>query len=191
MKRRLPDILAGLSVLLCVATVALWIRGAGTADVMRWKRVAPLEEPPILEETFYLAFASNAVRVYHFKVLQNYGARSEGGIRLRSRSIPSPRPAGYLDGFERVTVRHELLGFAYREGGRPGRLKGGRMIAGPYWFLVLATALPPALRLRAVLRRRGRGMAGFCLHCGYDCRATPDRCPECGAGADVATEQEP
>jgi hypothetical protein len=50
----------------------------------------------------------------------------------------------------------------------------------PYWLLTLTTAALPAGRLLAHLRRRRRAARNTCATCGYDLRATPDRCPECG-----------
>jgi hypothetical protein len=50
----------------------------------------------------------------------------------------------------------------------------------PHWLLALLFAILPAVHLRGIGRTRRRNRAGLCQHCGYDLRATPDRCPECG-----------
>jgi hypothetical protein len=51
----------------------------------------------------------------------------------------------------------------------------------PYWMLVLASAPLPVLRIARSRRRARRRAQSRCQTCGYDLRATPDRCPECGA----------
>lgn len=48
----------------------------------------------------------------------------------------------------------------------------------PYWLPVAICGICPVLHLVRVCRRK-RGVS-TCV-CGYDLRATPQRCPECGA----------
>ncbi len=50
----------------------------------------------------------------------------------------------------------------------------------PLWFILLASSAPAALWLRYLRRSLTRRRLGLCANCGYDLRATPQRCPECG-----------
>jgi len=58
----------------------------------------------------------------------------------------------------------------------------------PHWAMILLFAITPAIwlyaKLRPASRRAQRLKQGLCVNCGYDLRASPDRCPECGAIAD-------
>jgi len=57
-------------------------------------------------------------------------------------------------------------------------------IAAPLWLVVLVSGVWPVLGLGFAIKRkrelRRRSRVGFCQKCGYDLRATPTRCPECG-----------
>jgi hypothetical protein len=97
-----------------------------------------------------------------------------------------------------IDTSHEFAGFAWYEKRNPnGRLYWQFVI--PFWFLATVTALIPliwiTLHLRRRLNTRRRKSQGLCPHCGYDLRvqlamnersdsngrASPTRCPECGA----------
>jgi hypothetical protein len=76
---------------------------------------------------------------------------------------------------------------AYESDASDGSVQGWRTSFAmmPYWLVVSFAAIPPTRRAWQCMRRwlgeRKSRRIGLCRHCGYDLRATPDRCPECGA----------
>ena len=68
-----------------------------------------------------------------------------------------------------------FMGFGTGLGGN-----GGRYVNIPHWFLVCVFAGMAVACGRWFYRRFWRYPEGLCQACGYDLRATPGRCPECG-----------
>jgi hypothetical protein len=56
-----------------------------------------------------------------------------------------------------------------------------RIVAIPYWAPIALVMLHPLSRLIRRARRLRRTRRGLCAACGYDLRASPSTCPECGA----------
>jgi hypothetical protein len=50
----------------------------------------------------------------------------------------------------------------------------------PTWAVIAVLLLPTGLWAGVGWRQRRRTAAGHCANCGYDLRATPEKCPECG-----------
>src|SRR6267142_1824929 len=68
----------------------------------------------------------------------------------------------------------ERLGFASTTG--PLGPMNFKIIAIPFWFLILLTLPLPLLGIIALRRRRLRSKTGHCLKCGYDLRHSKDNC---------------
>ena len=80
-------------------------------------------------------------------------------------------------GINRSDARAMLVWFIFDEDRADGIL---RIVMFPQWLVAGLCGLLPAVRLARRRRRTLRRRGGLCPACGYDLRATPGRCPECG-----------
>ncbi len=191
MRRRLYILGSVVSLLLCVATCALWVRSHWVADAFH--RIAP----PPGGRNVTIASTRGGLTVSATVISAPKRARRPP---LWTTSAPhSPRVRGPLPGEPgvRAHLSWSAFGFFWTDGGtKPvGPLSAGLPLAGgatsqmtyfpswqaavPHWSIAAlagAAAWAFARRTRSAARR-----PGHCAACGYDLRATPDRCPECGA----------
>jgi hypothetical protein len=180
-RRRLFNFLTLLSLLLCLATVALWMRSYSRRQALLLFATSPgwIERLAIeslvgelsLSYDQFLGGTEDSGWIY--EVSSPYSVTTHGELL---REYPRPRSATFL-------------GFGYDFYYSRSTDHPARAIWFPHWFLALILAVLPALRLRNLLRTRRRNRIGLCPHCGYDLRASPSRCPECGADKLLATDE--
>jgi hypothetical protein len=197
MRRRLLNLLTLLSLLACVASAALWVRGRWTGDYVAWERATA---SGFRTERLVLVASSGGwlvVKVMHEdlptfseaemkEVVQQFGtSRVPEGFSMGIGRTVRP-PSGWF-GFY-LDWRDELLAYRFVGVHRQGHRFTFELTV-PLWLIVALSAVLPARKAIAIRRRRvvdRRAGQGRCTACGYDLRATPGRCPECGAAPEGA-----
>jgi hypothetical protein len=148
---------AVISLLLCLAINAMWV-----VSFKHGSAVSYANRPHSSPQKIRWIYAS------HGRIWFGYGENfaSVLGMTYQWTTLDS----------HAVICTHNFAGFGYTRFGELHQMSG---IVVPYWFVSLATASTPLIWM---YRRKTltRGEPGCCNICGYDLRATPDRCPECG-----------
>jgi hypothetical protein len=89
--------------------------------------------------------------------------------------LDEPQPQSVWDG---LIIRYEIDSSSFRTNGREKIV--ARSVSIPYWSIILIGMIPLVIDIRRLVRRRSKHKSGLCPNCGYDLRASKDRCPECG-----------
>jgi hypothetical protein len=156
-KRRPFTILATLSLLLCAAVLVMWVRGYATSG---YHLALPVFDSELASHHGLIGVRITAIRAARSREADYVTGWAYGPFLISYHSVYYPPPAAHSQSVFRAHL--------------------------PCSVLAILFALLPAHRLTA--RRRQRRLAkrlalGLCPACGYDLRATPGRCPECGAVA--------
>ena len=175
MHRKLFTLAAAVSAVLCLASAVGWVDSGRTGRVVRWRGARPRDSA----EAGSLVATSFKGVTYVTGLRYSANARlPAGGQELRVGTLPIDKVAIPRDAWSRAGFQHRVI-----------RLPdgAGQLFAVPYWFWVAAGAVLPSVWVIRHRRSSGRRAAGCCPACGYDLRATPDRCPECGTPVPAKT----
>jgi hypothetical protein len=194
MRRKLFNLAVAALLLVCIFTTALWIRSYWSADRVSWTRfwydgtVSRASENPkhFKNWTLYtvvLHSERGGLRLFYHSSGGHdaYFNPQRSGFKMRCEP-PSRYPYAGASGIRPAFMR-ALGGFQLhheREVDRTSYHRWLNLVA-PHWALASVTLLTPLVWAYRYQRLRRRVAKCICAHCGYDLRATPDRCPECGA----------
>lgn len=158
------DVVSVASLAVALVAVVLWVRSYATCDFYGdYLRKRP---PPLVEPGYWCAESTRGMLRFCIfeKPLSPSGHYPPRGYR-RSGSMSS----SYLPFGVSVTLPDNSLTRIWA-------------VSFPHAALSLPLSLPVTARLAGWWRRRAR-VGGVCGGCGYDLRATRERCPECGTQA--------
>jgi hypothetical protein len=165
-----------LSLVLCVATIVLWVRSHLVRDYtgvwLPWSADASGQRRLKLDGDSGGGQVEVSWKVWTTAEREQLRQRNElARASTYHRTYPDP-PRRYTRSIP--PTLWNTIGFKWYSGPTHSS------ICLPYWLLALLTTGPPAMWAGAWARRRRRVKQGRCPDCGYDLRATPDQCPECG-----------
>ena len=176
MTRRLLNLLAAVSLLTCVAVVALWVRSGRHADEVVFR--------PTNDLTIW-SFASAEGEVVFTSIRHKGFSRKRNGDDFRYTHSPVDRAVRGLHGRIRALHTHRFFGVGWTPPDRYDN-PATTWATVPYNHIAILASLLPAGRATAWLWRRAlrRKRGGRCPQCGYDLTGNVSGvCPECGRGA--------
>jgi hypothetical protein len=193
MLRRVAGFLSGASLLLCALSLALWVRsyGDGKSDaVHHWTGENWLEAESVRGKLYLLrtdgCYVVDNGPDAEFRVTVANGNSSfsfQGSLTLINNIFLDP--AGEKEHFWGSVQCGNVIPLILFGNPAPATRPDTFIKLSLRWWCVAATfAILPCSYFTywgcRVRRARRRVVLKECLNCGYDLRATPSRCPECG-----------
>jgi hypothetical protein len=181
---RLLNVLAILSLLLCLAMAALWVFSSLKVFHLRYNRSPPANET----YAYYLGFKSYggtvSAEVHRRHFPASYFGRLTGSeLSDFRKAYPPGLDWSVAGGKQTIFYSPEPRGFRFHHGVYP-QAAGWRseygLLAVPLWLPMVLSLVLPVVRLQRIVAARRIERPGLCPSCGYDLQATPERCPECG-----------
>lgn len=186
--RILLNLTTFLSLFLCVGSVVFLFRETGLWVPSARHKVRAGETAYVTDSLLF----NRAILIVRWDFPEEMTKRVNDGWSLYAGKVEANevvKTFGELCPFIRPESEKEILGIGIAK----GKLLSVpvRLILVPLWYPACAFSILP-LTQAAVwstrrLRRRRRQKRGQCPSCGYDLRATPDHCPECGTTPDRGT----
>lgn len=184
-RRSLLNISCSLSLLLCLATGAMWARSYWQCFLFTcgWPVEADESKDRYVIGTPGVLFL---VRVDIIKPNRTPAKETAAMARPMRWSYQSVPPSTFKsDSLDRVFF-HGWTDWKFHHLGFYTLYIGDalRFVDIPYGMLLGIFAVLPAVMLMRLLRQRRRSLRkrrSLCERCGYDLRASAGRCPECGA----------
>ena len=175
-RERLFNVLCASFVAVSIAAIALWVASNDISlhTIYSWQ-----PSTHFALSKGITGVPSNSVCVFSFRAGLYFSYESLGNTPRLGLLLGSNPPANPLYSWEGKSLVSRL-GFGI---GKSQYLRVPPLgtteywwVSIPYWLIIATTGLLAIWCFKV----RPRKLNGRCAVCGYDLRATPDRCPECG-----------